>query len=57
MPDLNLIIINGVPYLPVSELKEMGCDYILGSVHFIDRYPDGSWFSFDGKPDLFFQGG
>jgi len=53
---LELDYINGVPYLPVPVLKEMGCDYILGSVHFIDRYPDGSWFCFDGKPYLFFQG-
>jgi histidinol-phosphatase (PHP family) len=53
---LELDYINGVPHLPVSELKNMGCDYILGSVHFIDQYPDGSWFSFDGKPDIFFRG-
>jgi histidinol-phosphatase (PHP family) len=53
---LELDYINGVPYLPVNVLKKMGCDYILGSVHFIDRFPDGSWFSFDGKPDNFFSG-
>jgi histidinol-phosphatase (PHP family) len=52
---LELDYIDGVPYLPVSELKKMGCDYILGSVHFIDRYPDGSLFSFDGKPEIFFR--
>ena len=34
----------------------MGCDYILGSVHFIDRYPDGSYFCFDGNPEIFFRG-
>jgi histidinol-phosphatase (PHP family) len=52
---LELDYFEGVPYLPVSELKKKGCDYILGSVHFIDRYPDGSWFSFDGKPEIFFN--
>lgn len=53
---LELDYIDGIPYLPVSTLKKMGCDYILGSVHFIDRYPDGSLFCFDGKPDNFFRG-
>jgi histidinol-phosphatase (PHP family) len=52
---LELDYLNGVPFLPVSVLKKMGCDYILGSVHFIDPYPDGTWFSFDGKPDIFFS--
>ena len=53
---LELDYINGLPHLPVSVLKKMGFDYILGSVHFIDRYPDGSHFCFDSKPDIFFQG-
>jgi histidinol-phosphatase (PHP family) len=53
---LELDYIYGVPYLPVSVLKKMGCDYILGSVHFIDRYPDGTYFCFDGKPEIFFRG-
>jgi histidinol-phosphatase (PHP family) len=53
---LELDYINGVPYLPVRELKGMGCDYILGSVHFIDQYPDGRYFCFDGKPEVFFNG-
>lgn len=52
---LELDYIDGVPHLPVRGLKEMGCDYILGSVHYIDQYPDGSYFSFDGKPDIFFK--
>jgi len=53
---LELDYINGIPHLPVRALKEMGCDYILGSVHYIDRFPDGSHFCFDGKPDAFFKG-
>jgi histidinol-phosphatase (PHP family) len=53
---LELDYLDGVPHLPVSVLKKMGCDYILGSVHFTDRYPDGSWFCFDGKPEIFFRG-
>ena len=52
---LELDYLEGVPHLPVSVLKKKGCHYILGSVHFIDRFPDGSWFSFDGKPDVFFN--
>jgi histidinol-phosphatase (PHP family) len=53
---LELDYINGVPHLPVNVLKDLGCDYILGSVHYIDQFPDGSYFSFDGKPEYFFQG-
>jgi histidinol-phosphatase (PHP family) len=53
---LELDYINGIPHLPVTALKQMGCDYIIGSVHFIDQYPDGTWFCFDGKPDIFFRG-
>jgi histidinol-phosphatase (PHP family) len=53
---LELDYLNGIPHLPVSTLKAMGCDYIIGSVHFIDKYPDGTWFCFDGKPDVFFRG-
>ncbi len=31
-------------------------DYIIGSVHVINQYPDGSFFSIDGRPDDFFKG-
>jgi len=53
---LELDYVLGIPTYPVSLLKKMGLDYVLGSVHYIDRFPDGSYFSFDGKPEHFFQG-
>lgn len=36
-------------------LKELPLDYRIGSVHYLDRLPDGSFFCFDGKPDGFFE--
>lgn len=41
-------------YMP--ELKNTILDYYIGSVHYIGRYPDGSFFCFDGKPEGFFSG-
>jgi histidinol-phosphatase (PHP family) len=31
-------------------------DYIIGSVHYIGKFPDGSHFCFDGQSDAFFKG-
>lgn len=39
-----------------SGLCSYPLDYVIGSVHFINRYPNGEWFCFDGKPDAFFRG-
>ncbi|MBN2481506.1 MAG: histidinol-phosphatase [Bacteroidales bacterium] len=38
-----------------SFLKELPLDYRIGSVHYLDRLPDGSFFCFDGKPEGFFE--
>ncbi|MBN1413474.1 MAG: histidinol-phosphatase [Bacteroidales bacterium] len=31
-------------------------DYYIGSIHFVDAFPDGTHWSIDGSPDLFFSG-
>jgi len=38
-----------------SFLKDIPLDYRIGSVHYLDQFPDGSFFCFDGKPDGFFN--
>lgn len=39
-----------------SGLSAYPLDYVIGSVHFINQYPNGDWFCFDGKPEAFFEG-
>ncbi len=39
-----------------SGLKDKKLDYVIGSVHYINRFPDGSFLCFDGHPDAFFRG-
>jgi histidinol-phosphatase (PHP family) len=53
---LELDYIHGRPSYPVSELKAMGLDFIIGSVHYINCFPDGTHFCFDGQPEAFFKG-
>lgn len=38
------------------EVARQSFDYIIGSVHFLGEYPDGSGFCFDGDPEQFFKG-
>jgi len=40
----------------VSGLQKEQIDYVIGSIHYLDRFPDGTFFSFDGQPDDFFRG-
>jgi histidinol-phosphatase (PHP family) len=40
----------------VSGLKNKELDYFVGSVHYLSRFPDGSFFCFDGQPEAFFRG-
>jgi len=39
-----------------SWLDARPLDYVIGSVHYIGRFPDGSYFCFDGQPKAFFRG-
>jgi histidinol-phosphatase (PHP family) len=39
-----------------SGLKNASVDFIIGSVHYIGQFPDGSHFCFDGQPEVFFKG-
>jgi len=38
-----------------SFLSDLQLDYFIGSVHYIDRLDDGTFFCFDGKPEGFFE--
>ncbi|MBN1158838.1 MAG: histidinol-phosphatase [Bacteroidales bacterium] len=38
-----------------SFLQELPLDYRIGSVHYLERMSDGSFFCFDGKPEGFFE--
>ncbi len=38
-----------------SFIKDLKLDYHIGSVHYLDQLPDGSFFCFDGKPEGFFK--
>jgi histidinol-phosphatase (PHP family) len=38
-----------------SFLSDLHLDYFIGSVHYIERLDDGSFFCFDGKPGNFFE--
>jgi len=37
-------------------LADGDLDYFIGSVHYINRFPDGTFFCFDGQPEAFFKG-
>jgi len=53
---LEIDFIDGLWGYKSSGLKDMGLDYCIGSVHYINRFPDGSYFCFDGAPEAFFKG-
>jgi|WetSurMetagenome_2_1015567.scaffolds.fasta_scaffold08077_4 histidinol-phosphatase (PHP family) len=42
--------------MTVPDYLQKDFDYIIGSVHYIGKYPDGSGFCFDGKSEAFFKG-
>jgi histidinol-phosphatase (PHP family) len=46
-----------IPEISVDNLPDRSrFDYIIGSVHYMGRWPDGSHFCFDGQPEMFFSG-
>jgi histidinol-phosphatase (PHP family) len=53
---LEVDFIEGVWGYEASGLHEKGLDYCIGSVHYINRFPDGSYFCFDVPTDAFFNG-
>lgn len=38
-----------------SFLSDLQLDYFIGSVHYIERLDDGTFFCFDGRPEQFFE--
>ena len=53
---LEVDYIEGLWGYQLSGLNNTPLDYIIGSVHYIGKFPDGSHFCFDGQPDAFFNG-
>lgn len=54
---LEVDYINGLWGYRSTDLRKYPLDFYIGSVHYIGRFPDGSFFCFDGgQPDNFFKG-
>lgn len=53
---LEIDYIEGLWGCKISGLRKYQPDFIIGSVHYIGQYPDGTYFCFDGQSEAFFRG-